>query len=59
MVRGLEPPNTDPLPSVSQYLSTNSLVDLKNYISTLETDEDAKQIMSQISLYLKKGLLKK
>lgn len=49
MVRGLAPPDTDPLPSLPEYLTPSSLVDLKNYITTLETDEDAKEIMSRIN----------
>ena len=48
MVRGLAPPE-DNVSLETQYLSVNSLNDLKRYISTLETDEDAKQIFSTVN----------
>jgi len=48
MVRGLAPPE-DNVSLETQNLSVDSLNDLKRYISTLETDEDAKQIFSTVN----------
>lgn len=47
MVRGFEPPNTDPLPSQSQYLTGESMVLLSQYVNS-KKDKDERRELRQI-----------
>ena len=47
MVRGFKPPDTDPLPSQSQYLTADSLVLLSQYVKS-KKDKDERRELRQI-----------